>query len=285
MSAAAVLPLVPKIPSLTVAARAPRACGRRAFVDLLIARGAVRVLVRALRPAAEAARGRLRRHRRADRRGHGRVRRREPGRDPAHRRRSMKRLGCRRTMIARHLAAGRVGARLHAASTAPAWLAARAARLQGIAWSLFFAAGMSMVADVAPRGAARSRHRPVRRRGAGHERARPRRRGADRGALRARARCSCSPRCRAGRAPGICRRLSAGAAGRRRRPAAEPASAGRRAARAIVFARAGDRRAGGRHRVHVRGAVRARARDRARARLLHRVHADRARRAHRRPRA
>jgi MFS family permease len=44
---------------------------------------------------------------------------------------------------------------------------------QGIAWSLTFAAGMSLVADVAPPERLGTRHRPLRGRGARHQRARP----------------------------------------------------------------------------------------------------------------
>ena len=105
---------------------------------------------------------------------------------------------------------------------------------QGIAWSLTFAAGMSLVADVAPPERARARHRPLRGRGARHQRARTRDRGADRDALRRAPAVPAVRRDRRWSGPGIAAGCSAGAAASAPTSAAKPA-AGAARSRAIVI--------------------------------------------------
>ena len=252
----------------------------RAFVDLLIARGAVRLLVRAVRAAAEAARRRLRRDGRADRRGHGLVRRREPGDDPADRAdREAARLPPHDG--AGHRAAGRVGARVpvHPQRGRARRRAARPA-------------GHRLVADVRRRHVAGRRGRAARSVSATASASTARSALATSAlgpavaepiadALR---RAAAVPDLRGGR-PG--RRLvlpppAHRRGARRRRAAPRRAKSGAARSRADRDRRARGRQPGRRGGVDVRGAVRAHARDRRRARILRDVHAHGAGRAHRR---
>ena len=190
----------------------------------------------------------------------------------------VKRLDCRRTMVLGTFLLGAAAfgfTFIHGAGA----LAAVLRGAQGIAWSLTFAAGMSLVADVAP---------PVRLgQGIGLY-------GAVALATSALGPAVAEPLAtRFGARPlfvlsavvalagaWFCRRLPTGAAPESAAPVAGPKSGAARS-RAVVIGVSRGREPGRGGGVHLRGALRAQPRHRRRARILHRVHAHRAGGAHR----